>query len=295
MSQTYYARSDASSAGASLAAAREEMNLSVADVARHLKLSPAQVEALEEGAYERLPGRVFVRGFLRNYAKLLGVDPQPLLRRIEHEMPQPKVVEEPPQAPEAVMPTGETSSWPLYTGISLTIIAALAAYEFGFNNPPPSATDAASASSAAAPNTTAPDVPAPPVPAESAVIAAPANPAVPAHAPAPAPTTPLASGAPVNPALSSPAGQVEAARAPRPGERELRFRFEQESWVEIRDRNDKVIFSKLNRAGSEERVVGAPPLKLVVGNARGVRLNYGDQLVDLSPHIGVTVARLTLQ
>jgi len=41
--------------------------------------------------------------------------------------------------------------------------------------------------------------------------------------------------------------------------------------------------------------VGAPPLKLVVGNARGVRLNYGDQLVDLSPHIGVTVARLTLQ
>ena len=111
MSQGYYARSDASSAGASLAAAREEMNLSVADVARHLKLSAAQVEALEEGAYERLPGRVFVRGFLRNYAKLLGVDPLPLLRRIEHEMPQPKVVDEPPSAPEAVMPTGERSRW----------------------------------------------------------------------------------------------------------------------------------------------------------------------------------------
>ena len=78
-------------------------------------------------------------------------------------------------------------------------------------------------------------------------------------------------------------------------ERELYFRFEQESWVEIRDHNDKVIFSKLNRAGSEERVLGTPPLKLVVGNARGVRLNYGDEPIDLSPHIGVTVARLTLQ
>ena len=155
MSQGYYARSDASSAGASLAAAREEMNLSVADVARHLKLSPAQVEALEEGAYERLPGRVFVRGFLRNYAKLLGVDPLPLLRRIEHEMPQPKVVEEPPSAPEAVMPTGERSRWPLYTGITATIIAALAAYEFGFNNPPPSETDAASTSTAAPTDTAA--------------------------------------------------------------------------------------------------------------------------------------------
>src|SRR5918996_427226 len=117
MSQARYAKSESLSAGALLAAAREELNLSVSEVARHLKLSPAQVEALEEGAYERLPGRVFVRGFLRNYAKLLGLDPQPLLRRIEHEMPQPRAVEEPPSAPEAVMPTGERSRWPLYTGI----------------------------------------------------------------------------------------------------------------------------------------------------------------------------------
>jgi cytoskeleton protein RodZ len=35
-------------------------------------------------------------------------------------------------------------------------------------------------------------------------------------------------------------------------------------------------------------------LKLVVGNARGVRLTYDDKPVDLTPHIGVTVARLTL-
>jgi cytoskeleton protein RodZ len=294
MSQGYYARSDASSAGASLAAAREEMNLSVADVARHLKLSPAQVEALEEGAYERLPGRVFVRGFLRNYAKLLGVDPLPLLRRIEHEMPQPKVVAEAPQAPEAVMPTGEHSRWPLYTGITATIIAALAAYEFGFNNPPPSATDDASASTAASPEKSAAAAPGPGAPAAPAQAAA-TKPYAAAAAPPPTGSAPVVSGAPLNPALSTAAGQAEAARAPRPGERELVFRFEIESWVEIRDRNDKVIFSKLNRAGSEERVVGAPPLKLVVGNARGVRLNYGDQLVDLSPHIGVTVARLTLQ
>ena len=294
MSQGYYTRSDASSAGASLAAAREEMNLSVADVARHLKLSPAQVEALEEGAYERLPGRVFVRGFLRNYAKLLGVDPLPLLRRIEHEMPQPKVVAESPQAPEAVMPTGEHSRWPLYTGITATIIAALAAYEFGFNNPPPSATDTAATSATAPDAAAAPGSAAPPS-TQAPAAAAPTKPYAVAAAPAPTGSAPVVSGAPLNPALSSPGGQAEPPRAPRAGERELVFRFETESWVEIRDRNDRVIFSKLNRAGSEERVVGAPPLKLVVGNARGVRLNYGDQLVDLSPHIGVTVARLTLQ
>lgn len=287
MSQGYYARSDASSAGAALAAAREELNLSVSDVARHLKLTPAQVEALEEGAYERLPGRVFVRGFLRNYAKLLGVDPQPLLRRIEHEMPQPRIVEEPPFAPEAVMPTGERSSWPLYTGIAATVIAALAAYEFGFNNPP---TD--EMAKPAEPAQTASAEPSPPPVATGAAPAASTPPLQP-YSVASAPPA-AGSGVPLNPALSAAEG-AEATKALRPGERELHFRFELESWVEIRDRNDKVIFSKLNPVGAEERVAGSPPFKLVVGNARGVRLTYDDKPVDLSPHIGVTVARLTLQ
>lgn len=297
MSQGYYARSDASSAGASLAAAREEMNLSISDVARHLKLTTAQVEALEEGAYERLPGRVFVRGFLRNYAKLLGVDPQPLLRRIEHEMPQPRVVQEAPHQPEAVMPTGEKSKMPLYAGIVAIIVAALAAYEFGFNAPPAAeAPPPPAAPSAAAPT---PDPSAAPaaLPPPPAVAASPSKPqtAVVAGAPAPAlPATP-ASGSPLDPALSKPAAQGQPAAAAGPGERDLHFKFEVESWVEIRDRNDKIIFSKLNRAGAEEHVAGTPPLKLVVGNARGVRLNYGDRNVDLTPHIGVTVARLTLE
>ncbi len=62
--------------GAALAAAREALNLSVAEVARQLKLSVSQIEALEAGAYEKLPGPVFVRGFIRNYARLLRLDPE---------------------------------------------------------------------------------------------------------------------------------------------------------------------------------------------------------------------------
>jgi cytoskeleton protein RodZ len=88
---------------------------------------------------------------------------------------------------------------------------------------------------------------------------------------------------------------LQPVKTPAEGERELHFRFDEDSWVEVRDRNDKVIFSKLNRAGAEERVSGTPPFKLIVGNARGVRLNYGEQAVDLAPHTRVAVARLTLQ
>jgi cytoskeleton protein RodZ len=305
-----------------LSAAREELNLSVSDVARHLKLSPAQVEALEEGAYDRLPGRVFVRGFLRNYAKLLGIDPQPLLRSIEHEMPQPAIVDESPQSPEVVMPREQPARWPMQILFAaMAIVGALAIYEFGFNEPrgetkeaETNTTAAPDAASAEASLTAAPVAPvvtpstAPGTGAVAAKAPGPATGAAAAKATASAPTPPAAATAPVGaavPALPGARGQGEliatapaadAAKAPpAAGQRALQFKFDVESWVEIRVRNDRIIFSKLNRAGSEERVNGVPPLKLVVGNARGVHLNYDDKPVDLSPHIGVTVARLTLQ
>jgi cytoskeleton protein RodZ len=308
MSQGYYARHE-HAPGALLAAAREELNLSVSDVARHLKLSPAQVEALEEGAYDRLPGRVFVRGFLRNYAKLLGIDPQPLLRTIEHEMPQPVQVEEAPPSTEVVMPREQPAKWPMYAGlVVMGIVVLLAVYEFGFNEAPGG--EAKEASTAAANTDTAapasPSEAASASPAQSASVASPASVAPSAAPPAPSKST----GAAATPAPATLPASVAGVRqptdmkgAPLPqvaeaaaaGQRALRFRFDKDSWVEIRDRNDKVIFSKLNKAGSEERVNGVPPFKLVVGNARSVRVDMDDKPVDLTPHIGVTVARLTLQ
>jgi cytoskeleton protein RodZ len=304
MSQSYYGRHD-SSPGAMLAAAREELNLSVSEVARHLKLSPAQVEALEEGAYDRLPGRVFVRGFLRNYAKLLGIDPQPLLRTIEHEMPQAAPVDEAPPSTEVVMPRERTTPWAAYLGFgAFVVVGVLAIYEFGFNEAPGDAKPAAKETAAAEP--TGHDAGAPASPAAAPQTGGPAaTPAVPspmAAVPAAAAGTPAA-GAP--PAVATPAraqGELIAAagasstdKAGPPGSRTLQMKFDTESWVEVRDRNNKVIFSKLNKAGGEETVNGMPPFKLVVGNARGVHLNYGEKAVDLTPHIGVTVARLTLE
>jgi cytoskeleton protein RodZ len=297
MNQRYHAGNHSISAGSLLAQAREELDLTVADVARHLKISPAQVEALEAGAYERLPGRVFVRGFLRNYAKLLGVDPLPLLKSIEPEMPQPVPMRESPPSEEVVMPRGEGAGWILYAGIvAVVIVAGLAVYEFGFNEAPrgPAGADNPAGQQNADGSPTAPVPPAPGTPAAEPP-AAPATPAAQSQ-----PVTVASAPSPLVPPSSASRSAIDSmaplpTKAANPGERELHFRFETESWVEIRDRNDKVIFSKLNRAGSEERVAATPPLKLVVGNARGVRLSYGEQAVDLTPHIGVTVARLTLQ
>ena len=71
--------------------------------------------------------------------------------------------------------------------------------------------------------------------------------------------------------------------------------FNDESWVEIRDRSESVIFSQLNRPGTQQSVQGYPPFSVVVGNAHGVRMTYDDKPVDLAPHTKIDVARLILQ
>lgn len=62
-----------------LIAAREARGLSIEDVARELRLAPRQIGALERGDWGSLPGLAFVRGALRSYGRLLGVDVEPLV------------------------------------------------------------------------------------------------------------------------------------------------------------------------------------------------------------------------
>ena len=77
------AHEDVRSPGAVLRAAREARGESVSEVAFALKLNPRQIAALEADNFSALPGMAFVRGFLRNYARYLGLDPAPLLAGVE--------------------------------------------------------------------------------------------------------------------------------------------------------------------------------------------------------------------
>lgn len=61
--------------------ARENKGLTLDDVQGHTRINARYLAALESGQYASLPTSVHVRGFLRNYARFLGLDPQPLLDR----------------------------------------------------------------------------------------------------------------------------------------------------------------------------------------------------------------------
>lgn len=67
------------SVGSKLREAREQLGLSVNDVANRIKFAPKQIEWLEADDFVRLPEAAFVRGFVRSYARLVELDPTVLL------------------------------------------------------------------------------------------------------------------------------------------------------------------------------------------------------------------------
>lgn len=67
--------------GSLLREAREAKGLTLVDVQEATRINPKYLEALEDGHYDVLPSEVHVKGYLRNYARFLELDPKPLLDR----------------------------------------------------------------------------------------------------------------------------------------------------------------------------------------------------------------------
>jgi len=296
------------SPGARLTAERRSLGLSLGDIARQLKLSVRQVEALERDDYAVFAGPVFVRGFLRNYARLLNLDAEELVAAA---MPAPvappptavAVIEEQTQA--APNRTRRVSMSVLIGGlivIAVILLASNAARDKGSDAP---ANDAPALTAPAAPpvaqveTPSAAQVPAPSrepaaASAETASASAGATAGVSVSTvPGPAPET-SSSGEAV--AVSEP-GEKATPLTSGTGPAQVRIVFEGESWVEVRDGSGATIFSRLNAAGTQRVIRGKPPLSLVVGNASTVKLSYHDKPVDLHPHTNMNadVARITLE
>jgi hypothetical protein len=60
---------------------REERHLSLGDLAKLTKIPERSLERLESGRFDELPAEVFVRGFVRSYARAVGLDPEDMARR----------------------------------------------------------------------------------------------------------------------------------------------------------------------------------------------------------------------
>lgn len=172
---------------------------------------------------------------------------------------------------------------------------------------PQAANPAAETRHAATPGTateknTPPAVPAQPVkPAENAKSPVAQAATAPLMAkPADKVAKPKDAGQPGAPAANPAAPQTKSAEKPKAAAQgakmSIHLKFDQDSWVEITDKDGKPIVAQLNRAGSELTVANDnPPFKLLIGNAANVHLTYKGLAVDLAPHTKTDVAHLTLE
>lgn len=283
------------SPGQALAAARAGLKLSVADVSQQIKYGVRQIAAIEADDYAKLPGTTFVRGMIRSYAKLVQIDAEPLLADLgRRDIPGPVTVDLRTSGQEPFLEGGEKSNR-VYVGLSVAALVAVAvvAYQW-WTNPLDTgevvkitpkvarseARETATRETAAAPVPVA--VEAPPLSADAPAPASVREPEGKGEARAVEPRAQAA----------VPAG---AARASVSGRKRMELEFEQQSWVEIKQANGKILLSQLNQAGTSQLIEGLPPFELVIGNAAKVRLKYDGEPVDLRPHFKINVARLTLE
>ena len=70
--------------------------------------------------------------------------------------------------------------------------------------------------------------------------------------------------------------------------------IEEESWVEVYNAMDKRLFHRLAQPGSAIKITGLVPLSVLLGNASGVKVEFNDQSVDTEPFTRANVARLRL-
>ncbi|WP_315338573.1 RodZ family helix-turn-helix domain-containing protein [Pseudomonas grimontii] len=315
--------------GDTLRQARESNGWSLAEVALKLNLTTTSLGNLEAGAFDKLPGHTFARGYIRAYAKLLGIDQAVLVQQFDqftgtdsqgssvHGLGR---IEEPVRVSHTILRIvslllliavigGGFVWWQDQTSQRSKDLTSNAMEHVEVESadgttqihPLDEPEDQAVAQGQAAPEIPAATEQPEPETAPTAAVPAPVTPAAPAHTPA-APiaqaNTPAASAQ--APATTAPAAPAAPAMSPPTtpaliaGDGRVQITFVADCWTQVTDGNGKVLVSGLKRKGDTLDLGGKPPLTLRLGFARGAQVAYNGQPVDVAQFTTGETARLKL-
>jgi cytoskeleton protein RodZ len=301
--------------GQQLMLAREKAGMSIDEAARELNLKQETVEAIEDSALDKLPPVTFVQGYIRTYARLLGLSEEKILSEFEAEVPHQLETELHPRSPSQ---DGANSQTPVIKLISLLIIvlAALvlvyAVYSYYIertehieqasqsaddammqlppeaplieqqagvdeDDAPTAATQSASTEDEAIRTETAP---------EAEVYLQPADELQPEE------TAIAGVAAEVEAVPDAAVSEVKiedimpvAKPQPITGGDVLVLSAEQESWAEIVDANDIQLFYGMIQPGRELNLTGQAPFDVFLGNAPVVSLSLNSTSIDMTKYI----------
>ena len=301
------------SVGDSLRHARMVTGWTVSDVAKKLNLTPSAVEFIEANQFERLPGTTFARGYIRSYAKILGLDSNQLAQQFDQQFigsTTTSSVQSIDRVGEARRVSRGMLQFSLFVVLLIILGAGYYAWEV-FN----SAGSEVSNKSAVferveveradgSMHVQTLDEPedqavafvldanvAGDIGNEQAAIATDGEQA-----------EALSSDAEENVEQSAVQADTDDAKvAEKPEAAELaagmgvaQLSFANDCWIRIVDANGKEISSGLKRAGESMSVTGKTPLDVRLGYAKGVSITYNGEVVDFSSAVRGATARFKL-
>lgn len=294
---------EASLPGAALKQARKKLEWSAEEVAAKLHLTQSAVASLEADRYEELPGVTFVRGYIRAYAKLVGLDQDVLAKQYTE-----TTVSEPVRALPDLGRTVARSRGRGRFVMAVLLLIVLAILVVGYfwwqdeqnRNAGVRANEEIAFSQVEIERAdgtlhiqSLDELDAYTADLEVAEISLdslqPAlvdekEPAVEAG------TEHQADGGSADAA----AGNEQKASVAAYGQHQLELTFTDECWIRITDSSGQELASGLRQSGEVLRLSGDSPFELHLGNAAGVQLSFNGQPVDFHSSIRGNVARIKL-
>ncbi len=277
------------------------MGMEVATVAEQLHLSRVMVHALEEENYEVLPARVFVRGYYRNFARLVGAPVEVVLKEFGQLCPEGEDCSVPPAVAQGVRKEIHSSHGLVRLATWLIAIALITVFGLWWKSyldkesaleesiaqtVPAVEMEEIAPAAVAAPVQTAPQTPVVASPAEAMEK----SPEVVVDD-APVPLTETENGASSGESEApAPAGENEQQAAVQP---RVLLSFSGDCWVDVRDSSRSFKLVGRRQAGDKYELKGKPPYKMVLGNARNVSITIDGRPFDLAPYTKGNVAKLT--
>ncbi len=276
--------------GAELRRVREERGMTREEVSEHLHLSMSYLQALEDDDYGRLPEPPFIKGYLRNYARLLGLPGEELASRFQQHVNQNRREPAPTESVHEPLSGGRDWRWPLLLVLLVLLLLALAWWLWpSAGEPEPVGTHPDTVEESVVPE------PSPAAPADtgSDTDLAPAPPSEPS--PDSGTVTPepvmepssntedngMDSGAAVvepqagtpepadEAATDSADSETGAAMAETSGDR-LEMAFSRDCWIRVVDATGKRLVEGVQSAGDRVSLNGEAPYRLTVGDAAAV-------------------------
>lgn len=311
--------------GSSLQKARMEKNLRPEDVAYEIRLTPTQVLALEDDDYSKMPEPTYVRGYLRNYARLVGLPESDVMlayarltrsedRQTHHVLPRSEkqidsggggvrivaglllvvlvvvsalwfYFQQAEETPAPQVAEQETAEPVLPTGTSTLKLSEAEPQEASNEQP---AVGIAPGTTESGSDTTDAAEAASTGEAQETVSAETLSPVVPALV-----TEPVA--VVTEPPVAEPqTDTADTSPAATTGQGRLIITYSKDSWTDIRDANGEKLLYRTVKAGQTVAIAGDLPLSLFFGFAQGVSVNFNGQDIDLSPYTRGVFARLSL-